>query len=78
MCSDSASPWTTRSRAPHCGAGATQRLNDRLMRARFEQHGAGHLGVTAEHGLVVPLVFRNRQYGVLVALDHLEHGEFHR
>ena len=54
----------------------TQRLSDQLMRARFDQHGAGHLGVSAQHGLVVPLVFRNRQYGVLVALDHLEHGEF--
>lgn len=57
-------------------AGQTQRLSDQLMRARFEQHGAGHLGVSAEHGVVVPLVFHNRQYGVLVALDHLEHGEF--
>ena len=46
------------------------------MRARFEQHGAGHLGVSAEHGLVVPLAFRNRPYGVLMALDHLDHGEF--
>jgi signal transduction histidine kinase len=54
----------------------TQRLTDQLMRARFEQHGAGHLGVSAQHGLVVPLVFRNRPYGVLVALDHLDHGEF--
>ena len=57
-------------------AGQTQRLSDQLMRARFEQHGAGHLGVSAEHGLVVPLVFRNRPYGVLVALDHLDDGEF--
>jgi signal transduction histidine kinase len=57
-------------------AGQAQRLSDRLMRARFEQHGAGHLGVSAEHGLVVPLVFRNRPYGVLMALDHLDHGEF--
>ena len=57
-------------------AGQTQRLSDRLMRARFEEHGAGHLGVTAEHGLVVPLVFRTRQYGVLMALDHLDYGEF--
>ncbi len=57
-------------------SGQTQRLSDRLMRARFEQHGAGHLGVSAEHGLVVPLVFRNRPYGVLVALDHLDHGDF--
>lgn len=57
-------------------AGKAQRLTDRLMRARFEQHGVGQLGVTAEHGLIVPLVFRNQQYGVLVALDNLEHGEF--
>jgi signal transduction histidine kinase len=57
-------------------AGQTQRLSDQLMRARFEQHGAGHLGVSAEHGLVVPLAFRNRQYGVLMALDHMDHGEF--
>jgi signal transduction histidine kinase len=57
-------------------AGQTQRLSDQLMRTRFEQHGAGQLGVNAKHGLVVPLLFRNRQYGVLMALDHLEHGEF--
>ncbi len=57
-------------------AGRTQRLSDRLMRARFEQHGAGHLGVDAEHALIVPLVFRNQQYGVLVAIDHLDDGEF--
>jgi signal transduction histidine kinase len=57
-------------------AGQAQRLSNHLMRARFEQHGAGHLGVRAEHGLVVPLIFRNHPYGVLVALDHLEHGEF--
>ena len=57
-------------------AGQTQRLSDQLMRVRFEQHGAGHLGVSAEHGLVVPLAFRNRPYGVLMALDHLDNGEF--
>ena len=57
-------------------AGQTQRLSDQVMRARFEQHGAGHLGVSAEHGLVVPLAFRNRPYGVLMALDHLDNGEF--
>jgi signal transduction histidine kinase len=56
--------------------GQTQRLSDELMRTRFEQHGAGHLGVSAKHGVVVPLLFRNRQYGVLMALDHIEHGEF--
>jgi signal transduction histidine kinase len=57
-------------------AGQTQRLSDRLMRARFEQHGIGHLGLSAEEGLVVPLVFRSRQYGVLVAIDHLGEGDF--
>jgi signal transduction histidine kinase len=54
----------------------SHRLSDRLMRARFEQHGVGQLGVAAEHGLVVPLIFRNRRYGVLLALDHLEHRDF--
>ncbi len=56
--------------------GLTQRLSDQLNRARFDQHGAGALGLTVEEGLVVPLVFRNRAYGVLVVLDHLEAGEF--
>ena len=56
--------------------GTTQRLSDQLNRSQFEQHGAGALGVTAEEGLVVPLVFRNRAYGVLMVLDHLQAGEF--
>jgi two-component system, NarL family, sensor histidine kinase DevS len=56
--------------------GQSQRLADQLNRARFEQHGLGHLGVKAEDGLVVPLVFRERRYGVLVAVDHLEPGNF--
>ncbi|MEP6953018.1 MAG: GAF domain-containing protein, partial [Solirubrobacteraceae bacterium] len=51
-----------------------QRLEDELNRARFEQHGLGHLGVRAAGGLVVPLVFRGRAYGVLVAVDRLEDG----
>ena len=53
-----------------------QRLSDHLNRARFEQHGLGHLGLSAREGLVVPLVFRDRAYGVLVAIDHLEGAEF--
>jgi len=57
-------------------AGQSQWLSDRLMRARFDQHGVGQLGLTAANGLVVPLVFRNRQYGVLVAIDNLDRGEF--
>jgi signal transduction histidine kinase len=54
----------------------TQRLEEELNRSRFEQHGLGQLGVSAESGLVVPLVFRNRTYGVLVALDRLEGSRF--
>ncbi|MFZ1993884.1 MAG: GAF domain-containing protein [Solirubrobacteraceae bacterium] len=57
-------------------SGQTQRLSDRLMRARFEQYGVGQLGLTAGDGLIVPLVFRSRPYGVLVALDNLGRGEF--
>ncbi|HTO26152.1 MAG TPA: GAF domain-containing protein [Gaiellaceae bacterium] len=51
----------------------TQHLDDELNRSRFDQHGVGRF-VDAEAGLVVPLVFRNRTYGVLVALDRLEDG----
>jgi signal transduction histidine kinase len=54
----------------------SQHLRDRLNRARFDQYGLGSLGLAAEDGLVVPLVFRDRPYGVIVALDHLEDGEF--
>ncbi len=57
-------------------SGQSQRLIDQLNHARFEQHGLGHLGLNAEDGLVVPLVFRGRAYGVLVAVDHLEGGDF--
>jgi signal transduction histidine kinase len=54
----------------------SQHLTDQLNRSRFEQHGLGHLGLDAEEGLVVPLIFRDRTYGVLVAIDHLGSGEF--
>jgi signal transduction histidine kinase len=54
----------------------SQRLTEQLNRARFEQHGLGHLGLQAEDGLVVPLVFRGHPYGVLVAVDHLGTGGF--
>ena len=57
-------------------SGSSQRLTDRLNRARFEQHGLGQLGIDAEHGLIVPLVFRDRAHGVLVAIDHLGDGDF--
>jgi signal transduction histidine kinase len=52
----------------------TLRLEDQPNRARFERHGLGRLGVRADAGLVVPLVFRGRGYGVLIAVDRLEGG----
>jgi signal transduction histidine kinase len=52
--------------------GTTQRLEAELNRARFAQHGLGRLGVRAEAGLVVPLIFHDHPYGVLVALDRLD------
>lgn len=55
-------------------SGTTQRIEVDINRARFEQHGLGSLGVHAEAGLVVPLVFQGRPNGVLVALDRLERG----
>ena len=52
----------------------TQALGDELNRARFDQHGLGHLGVSAESGLAVPLVFNGRPYGVLIVIDRLRDG----
>ena len=52
----------------------TLRIEDQANRARFERHGLGRLGVRAEAGLVVPLLFRGRGYGVLIAVDRLEGG----
>jgi signal transduction histidine kinase len=52
----------------------TQHLEDELNRARFDEHGLGRFGVGAEGGLVVPLIFQGRTYGVLVALDRLHDG----
>ncbi|MFZ1154488.1 MAG: GAF domain-containing sensor histidine kinase [Solirubrobacteraceae bacterium] len=51
-----------------------QRLQEPLIRARFEEHGLGALGVEARGGLIVPLVFQNHAYGVLVAIDRLHGG----
>jgi signal transduction histidine kinase len=56
--------------------GQTQRLSEGLNRARFEQHGIGQLGLSFEDGLVVPLMFRDRLCGALVALDHRGEGDF--
>jgi signal transduction histidine kinase len=52
----------------------SQRLEDEPNRARFERHGLGRLGLHAEAGLVVPLVFRGEAYGALLAIDRLEDG----
>ena len=52
----------------------TLRLEDQPNRARFERHGLGRLGVRADAGLVVPLIFRGQGYGVLIAVDRLEGG----
>jgi signal transduction histidine kinase len=52
----------------------TLRLEDDANQARFERHGLGRLGVQASAGLVVPLIFRGRGHGVLVAVDRLEEG----
>jgi signal transduction histidine kinase len=54
----------------------SQRLHDELNRTRFEQHGIGQLGLDARDALVVPLVFRNQPYGVLIAIDRLDGAEF--
>jgi signal transduction histidine kinase len=55
----------------------SQRLSSEVNRHRFWEHGAGRLGLSASDGLVVPMVFRNQNYGVLVALDRLDGtGEF--
>ena len=49
-------------------SGETQDLADPLTRLRFQRHGVGTLGLPADDGLFVPLIFRERRYGVLVAL----------
>jgi signal transduction histidine kinase len=51
-----------------------QRLEEELNRARFDEHGLGQVGVEARGGLVVPLIFRGRSHGVLLAVDRLENG----
>ena len=54
-----------------------QRLEHELNRARFDEHGLGSLGITADYGLVVPLIFRGRALGALIALDRLDgQGQF--
>jgi signal transduction histidine kinase len=52
----------------------TQRLEDEPNRRRFERHGLGRLGFHVSAGLVVPLMFRGRPHGALVAVDRLDSG----
>jgi signal transduction histidine kinase len=52
----------------------TLRLEDSHNRARFERYGLGRFGLTAEAGLVVPMIFRSHGYGVLIALDRTTAG----
>jgi signal transduction histidine kinase len=52
----------------------SQRLEEPLTRARFDENGLGTLGVEAQGGLIVPLVFQNHSYGVLVAIDRVHDG----
>jgi signal transduction histidine kinase len=56
--------------------GRSRRLSDPDSRTRFQQHGLGTLGLDAQDGLVVPLVFRGRGYGVLVAVDREDGDAF--
>ena len=57
-------------------SGTSQRLSDDTNRARFQRHGLGNLGLVAREGLIVPLVFREQSYGVLVAIDSLDGTQF--
>ncbi len=50
------------------------RFEDQLNRVRHGDYGLGRLGVEAQAGLVVPLVFGDRSFGVLLALDRLDGG----
>ncbi|MHB1834544.1 MAG: sensor histidine kinase [Solirubrobacteraceae bacterium] len=54
--------------------GRTQRLPDQLKKARFFEHGLGQLGFDAQDGLIVPLIYRGKPLGVLVALERLAGG----
>ncbi len=50
------------------------RIEDEVSRMRFNEVGVGRLGIQAHAGLVVPLLFHDRSYGALVALDRLQDG----
>ena len=50
------------------------RVEGEVSRARFNEVGVGRLGIQVTAGLVVPLVFRDRTYGALLAIDRLRDG----
>jgi two-component system, cell cycle sensor histidine kinase and response regulator CckA len=50
------------------------RVEDEVSRTRFNEVGVGRLGVQAQAGLVVPLLFQERSYGALLAIDRLKDG----
>jgi signal transduction histidine kinase len=54
--------------------GRTQRLEDELNRVRFNEYGLARLGFDVEGGLIVPLIFNGRFFGVLIAVDRLDGG----
>jgi two-component system cell cycle sensor histidine kinase/response regulator CckA len=56
------------------GARGAVRVEDEVSRARFNEVGVGRLGVQAQAGLVVPLLFQDRSYGALLAIDRLKDG----
>jgi two-component system, cell cycle sensor histidine kinase and response regulator CckA len=45
------------------------RIEDEVSRMRFNEVGVGALGIHVHAGLVVPLLFHDRSYGALLALD---------
>jgi two-component system cell cycle sensor histidine kinase/response regulator CckA len=47
------------------------RIEDEVSRVRFNEVGVGRLGIKIRAGLVVPLLFHDRSYGALLALDSL-------
>ncbi len=53
---------------------STLRLETEPNRVRFAHYGLGRLGIDAQAGLVVPLIFRGQGYGALVAVDRLDGG----
>jgi len=53
---------------------STLRIEDAPNRPRFERHGLGRLGIHADAGLAVPLLFRGEGHGVLLVVDRLKGG----